>query len=52
MASRTTTSGGNYNLSDPVNSFVDVVRRVVLQPTAFFAGFLGKEASWAHWFSP
>jgi hypothetical protein len=38
MASRTTTSGGDYNLSDPVNSFVDVVRRVVLQPTAFFAG--------------
>src|SRR5215217_3197249 len=38
MASRTTTSGGDYNLSDPLNSFVDVVRRVVLQPTAFFAG--------------
>ena len=37
MASRTT-SGGDYDLSDPVNSFVDVVRRVVLQPTAFFAG--------------
>lgn len=36
MASRTT-SGGDYNLSDPVNSFVDVVRRVVLQPTSFFA---------------
>lgn len=38
MASRTTTSGGDYNLSDPVNSFVDVVRRVVFQPTAFFGG--------------
>jgi hypothetical protein len=38
MASRTTTSGGDYDLSDPLNSFVDVVRRVVLQPTAFFAG--------------
>jgi hypothetical protein len=37
MASRTT-SGGDYNLSDPVNSFADVVRRVVLQPAAFFAG--------------
>ena len=30
--------GGEYNLSDPVNSFVDVVRRVVLQPVGFFAG--------------
>src|SRR5918998_1977934 len=38
MASRTTTSGGDYNLSDPVGSFVDVLRRVLLQPTAFFAG--------------
>src|SRR5215204_5052212 len=38
MASRTTTSGGDYNLSDPVNSFVEVVRRVLLQPGAFFAG--------------
>jgi hypothetical protein len=37
MASRTTTSGGDYNLSDPVNSFVDVVRRVLLQPATFFA---------------
>jgi hypothetical protein len=36
MASRATTRG-NYNLSDPVNSFTDVVRRIVLQPTAFFA---------------
>jgi hypothetical protein len=37
MASRTATPGGDYNLSDPLNSFVDVVRRVVFQPTAFFA---------------
>src|SRR3712207_5250264 len=38
MASRTTSSGGDYNLSDPVNSFVDVVRRVVFEPASFFAG--------------
>jgi hypothetical protein len=38
MTSRATTSGGDYNLSDPVNSFVDVVRRVAFQPAAFFAG--------------
>jgi len=25
----TTTSGGDYDLSDPLNSFVDVVRRVL-----------------------
>ena len=31
-------SGGEYNLSDPMNSFGDVVRRVVLQPVRFFAG--------------
>ncbi len=37
MASRSTTSGGDYNLSDPVNSFVGVVRGVVFQPAAFFA---------------
>jgi hypothetical protein len=37
MTSRATT-GGDYNLSDPVNSFIDVVRRLVLQPTAYFAG--------------
>src|SRR5215203_1851314 len=37
MASRTTTPGVDYDLSDPLNSFADVVRRVVLQPTAFFA---------------
>jgi hypothetical protein len=38
MASRTAVPGRDYNLSDPVNSFVDVVRRVVFQPAAFFAG--------------
>lgn len=38
MASRTTTPGGDYDLSDPINSFVDVVRRVVFQPAAFFGG--------------
>jgi hypothetical protein len=37
MASRTS-SGGDYDLSDPVASFADVVGRVVLQPQAFFAG--------------
>src|SRR5215210_5585255 len=37
MTSRTT-SGGDYNLSDPVNSFADVVRRVLLQPVGFFGG--------------
>src|SRR5215204_1294851 len=42
MASTTTTSGGDYDLSDPLNSFVDVVRRVVLQPTTFFAGLPGQ----------
>ena len=38
MASRTVPSGGDYNLSDPLNSFVEVVRRVVFQPSTFFAG--------------
>ena len=37
MGVRTTSGGGDYNLSDPVNSFADVVRRVVLRPTTFFA---------------
>ena len=32
------TSGGDYDLSNPVESFADVVRRVVLQPVGFFAG--------------
>jgi hypothetical protein len=31
-------SGGEYDLSNPVNSFGDVVRRVFLQPGRFFAG--------------
>ena len=31
-------AGGEFDLSDPANSFVDVVRRVVLQPVRFFAG--------------
>ena len=38
MASRTAPSGGDYNLSDPLNSFVEVVRHVVFQPSTFFAG--------------
>jgi hypothetical protein len=38
MASRSTPAGGDYDLSDPVNSFVDVVRRVGFQPASFFAG--------------
>ena len=32
------TPGGDYNLSNPLESFVDIVRRVVLQPVGFFAG--------------
>lgn len=31
-------SGAEFELSNPVNSFVDVVRRVVLGPVRFFAG--------------
>ena len=38
MASRTAPLGGDYNLSDPLNSFVEVVRRVVFEPGSFFAG--------------
>ena len=37
MATRTTPGEGDYNLSDPINSFIDTVRRVVLQPLGFFA---------------
>ncbi|MDQ3966338.1 MAG: YIP1 family protein [Actinomycetota bacterium] len=37
MATRTTPGPGDYNLSDPINSFVDVVRWVVLQTVGFFA---------------
>jgi hypothetical protein len=29
---------GDYDLSDPVGSFVEVVRRVAFRPAAFFAG--------------
>lgn len=32
------TEGGDYDLSNPVNSFIDVVRRLVFQPSSFFAG--------------
>ncbi len=31
-------SGGDYDLSNPLESFVDTVRQVVLQPVGFFAG--------------
>ena len=31
------TSGEEFSFSDPINSFVDVVRRVILQPARFFA---------------
>ena len=37
MAARTTPGEGDYNLSDPVNSFIDTVRRVVPEPVRFFA---------------
>jgi hypothetical protein len=37
MATRTTPGEGDYNLSDPINTFIDTVRRVVLQPVGFFA---------------
>jgi len=30
--------GGDYDLSNPINSFVEVVRRLVFQPAIFFAG--------------
>jgi hypothetical protein len=30
--------GGDYDLSNPMGSFVDVVRRVVARPAEFFAG--------------
>src|SRR5215210_9221348 len=32
------TEGGDYDLSNPINSFIDVVRRLVFQPVSFFAG--------------
>ena len=31
-------AGGEFNLSDPVNSFVRTVRSLVFEPTAFFRG--------------
>jgi hypothetical protein len=31
-------SGGEFNLQDPVNSFVETARRVVLDPVGFFRG--------------
>jgi hypothetical protein len=31
------TSGGDYDLSNPIESFADVVRQVVLEPVGFFA---------------
>ena len=38
MGVRRAPSGGEYDLSNPINSFIDVVRRIVLQPVRFFAG--------------
>jgi hypothetical protein len=32
------TEGGDYDLSNPINSFIDVVRRLVFRPVSFFAG--------------
>lgn len=32
------TTGGDFDRSAPLNSFVDTVRRVVTQPTSFFRG--------------
>ncbi len=41
MATRTTPGEGDYNLSQPINSFIDVARRVVLQPQPHLSGVLG-----------
>jgi hypothetical protein len=41
------TEGRDYSLSDPINSFVDVVRRLVLQPVAFF-GELPRQGNFAN----
>jgi hypothetical protein len=38
MGRERSASGGGFELFDPVNSFFDVVRSVVLQPVRFFAG--------------
>jgi hypothetical protein len=51
-STRSTTSAGDYDLSDPLNSFVDVVRRVVFDPQFSSQGFLGKGASSTRWCSP
>src|SRR5215218_11513795 len=37
MSVGTSSGGGDYDLSDPVNSFAEVVRRVLARPTTFFA---------------
>jgi hypothetical protein len=37
MAASRSTPGGEFDLSNPVASFVDVARRVLLQPARFFA---------------
>jgi hypothetical protein len=44
MGVRARAQGGDYDLSDPVGSFVDVARRVAFRPAAFFAG-LPREGS-------
>ncbi len=31
-------SGGEFNLQDPINSFINTARRVLLEPTNFFRG--------------
>ncbi len=36
--------GGDYNLSDPANSFVSVVRRVTTRPVEFFSRLPGGAA--------
>ena len=38
MGRRRSVSGGEFELSEPVNSFFEVLRSVVLQPVRFFAG--------------
>jgi hypothetical protein len=40
MAASRSTPGGEYDLSNPVGSFVDVARRVLFQPASFFAAML------------
>jgi len=38
MGMGSSASGGDFDLSNPANSFVDVARRVILQPVRFFGG--------------